>query len=173
MLVWAAAYAAFALAAVLIVLARREPTVVRGDWLFLVTALYLLAAALVTALRGGRFTLGALVVVVLVLVAGWLAQSRWLIVGAEASAVSATIDECASRLCTTAARAAAECAIAVPGGVLRLRVAPAAGHSTMIVFVASARHRKAELFRRLLAKQYRPVVPTIRVGMLLGGNRSG
>ena len=30
----------------------------------------------------------------------------------------------------------------------------------MIVFVASAKHRKAQLFRRLLAKQYRAVMPT-------------
>jgi hypothetical protein len=34
----------------------------------------------------------------------------------------------------------------------------------VIQFVASSRHRKAHLFRRLLAKQYRPVMPTLRVG---------
>jgi hypothetical protein len=34
----------------------------------------------------------------------------------------------------------------------------------MIVFVASAKHRKAQLFRRLLAKQYRSVMPTLRIG---------
>lgn len=172
MLAWAAAYVALALVAVVVVLARREPTVVRGDCLFLATSLFMLAAALVTGMRGGRFTLGALVAVALVLVAGWLAQSRWLIVGADATAVGATIEECASRLCAAAARTPAECTITVPGGVVRLRIAPAARRSTMIVFLASARHRKAELFRRLLAKQYRPLLPTIRLGTL-GGGRSG
>ena len=44
-----------------------------------------------------------------------------------------------------------------------LRIVPA-GRSTMIVFVADAKHRKAHLFRRLLAKQYRAVTPTIRLG---------
>jgi hypothetical protein len=48
-----------------------------------------------------------------------------------------------------------------------VRIRPA-GESTMIVFVRSARHRKAELFRRLLAKQYRSVMPTIRLGTLGG-----
>jgi hypothetical protein len=51
----------------------------------------------------------------------------------------------------------------VPGGSIRLRIAPA-GRSTVIVFVASAKHRKTHLFRRLLAKQYRSVMPTIRIG---------
>ena len=37
----------------------------------------------------------------------------------------------------------------------------------MIVFVADAQHRKAYLFRRLLAKQYRAVTPTIRLGKAL------
>jgi hypothetical protein len=32
------------------------------------------------------------------------------------------------------------------------------------VFVSSTKHRKVALFRRLLAKQYRSVVPTIRLG---------
>ena len=45
----------------------------------------------------------------------------------------------------------------------RLRIA-SAGRSTVIVFVGSAKHRKTHLFRRLLAKQYRSVMPTIRIG---------
>ena len=40
MLGWAAAYVLIAVAATTVVLARREPTVVRGDWVFLVTALF-------------------------------------------------------------------------------------------------------------------------------------
>jgi hypothetical protein len=42
----------------------------------------------------------------------------------------------------------------------------------MIVFVGTAKHRKAQLFRRLLAKQYRSVIPPIRLGTL-GASRSG
>ena len=165
MLVWAAAYVALVGVAVVLVRSRREPTIVRGDWIFLLTALYALVAAAVTALRGGRFSLGVLAGTVLVLLAGWLVQSRWWVVGAGADAVTATIEECASRLCAPSARAAGHCTVTVPGGAVRLRIAPA-GESTMIVFVESARHRKAQLFRRLLAKQYRSVIPTIRLGTL-------
>jgi len=161
--VWAAAYVVIALAAAVVVLARREPTIVRGDWIFLLTSLFVLAAAVVTALGGGRFSLGALAVTVLVLIAGWVVQARWWVVGADSATVVATIDECASRLCAPTTRAGRESSVTVPGGAIRLRIAPA-GRSTVIVFVSSVRHRKATLFRRLLAKQYRPVVPTLRLG---------
>jgi hypothetical protein len=163
-------YVALVAAATGIVLARREPTVVRGDVVFLLTALFVLAAATTTALRGGRFSLGVLAASVLVLAAGWVVQSRWWVIGADAAAVTATIEECATRLCAPAARAARDCTVTVPGGVVHLRISPATSRSTVIVFVASARHRKAELFRRLLAKQYKAVVPTIRIGTLGGSS---
>jgi hypothetical protein len=170
-LVWAAVYVALVVVAAVIVLARREPTVVRGDWVFLLTALYVLVAAAVTAVRGGRFSLGVLAGTVIVLMAGWLVQSRWWVIGAASSVVAVTIDECASRLCAPAASRPGECEVTVPGGAIRLRIMPAGRGSTMIVFVASAKHRKSELFRRLLAKQYRSVMPTIRLG-ILGGSRN-
>ena len=171
MLVWTAVYVAIVAVAAVAVLARREPTIVRGDWVFLVTALFMLLAAVVTALRGERFSLGALAGVAVVLFAGWVIKSRWWVVGAESAVVIATIEECAQRLCAPARRAPGECLVSVPGGVLRLRI-ERAGRSTMIVFVSTARHRKVDLFRRLLAKQYRSVVPTIRLGTL-GAPRNG
>jgi hypothetical protein len=160
---WAAAYVVLALAAFVVVLARREPTIVRGDRIFLLTALYVLLAATVIALRGGRLSLGVLAVSVAALLAGWLLRSRWWVIGAEPDTVAATIEECAARLCAPSERGTGECRVMVPGGAVHLRVAPA-GRSTMIVFVADAKHRKAQLFRRLLAKQYRAVTPTIRLG---------
>ena len=42
MLVWAGVYLAIVTAAVAIVLARREPTIVRGDWVFFLTSLFVL-----------------------------------------------------------------------------------------------------------------------------------
>jgi hypothetical protein len=162
-LAWAAVYLAIVTAAVAIVLARREPTIVRGDWVFFLTSLFVLLAATATAWRGTRVSLGALVATVLLLVAGWYAQSRWWVIGVRPDAVTTTIEECAGRLCAPAATASGACTVTVPGGSIRLRIAPA-GRSTVIVFIASAKHRKAHLFRRLLAKQYRSVMPTIRIG---------
>ena len=168
MLVWAGVYLTIVIAAVAIVLARREPTIVRGDWFFFLTSLFVLLAATVTGLRGDRVSLGVLVVTVLVLLVGWYAHSRWWVIGARPDVVTATIEECAGRLCAPAASASGACTVTVPGGAIRLRIAPA-GRSTVIVFLASAKHRKTHLFRRLLAKQYRSVMPTIRVGALRAG----
>ena len=163
MLGWAAVYVVLVVAASVVVLARREPTIVRGDWIFLLTAIYLLLAAAVTALRGGRFSLGVLVGAIVVMLAGWFLQSRWWVIGQDPGAVVAAIEECASRLCAPSARGSEDVRLTVPGGLVHLRIA-SVGRSTMIVFVASARHRKVHLFRRLLAKQYRSVMPTIRLG---------
>ena len=161
---WVIAYVVLGLVAAAVVLARREPTIVRGDGVFLVTALYILVAAVVTAARGGRFSLGALAGVVAVLVAGWLLRSRWWVVGAAPRLVVATVEECAARVCAPATASGDTCAVAVPGGRVQMRITPVSATSSVIVFVASTRHRKSELFRRLLAKQYRPVMPTIRFG---------
>jgi hypothetical protein len=160
---WAVAYVVLVVAAFVVVLARREPTIVRGDRIFVLTALYLLVAAGVTALRGGQLSLGVLAAGTAVLGVGWLLRSRWWVIGAEPDVVATTIEECASRLCAPSERGTGECRLVVPGGVVHLRIAQA-GRSTMIVFVADVKHRKAQLFRRLLAKQYRAVTPTIRLG---------
>jgi len=169
---WAAVYVGLVVVATVIVLARREPTIVRGDWVFLLTAVYALVAAIVTAVRGGRFSLGVLIGTIVVLIAGWFVQSRWWVVGSEPSAVTATIEDCAARLCAPSASASGQHTVKVPGGAVRLRIAGAGRTSTVIVFLASTRHRKSELFRRLLAKQYRSVIPTIRLGTL-GGSSNG
>ena len=163
MLGWAVAYVVLVVAASVVVFARREPTIVRGDRVFLLTALYLVLAAGVTAVRGGGFSLGVLAASIVVVLVGWLLRSRWWVIGAEPDGVATTIEECASRLCAPSERGTSECRVIVPGGAVHLRIAPA-GRSTMIVFVADAKHRKAQLFRRLLAKQYRAVTPTIRLG---------
>ena len=170
MLVWAAVYAGLVVLAAVAVVARREPTVVRGDWVFLLTALYVWLGAVVTAVRGARLSLGALAGTVIVMIAGWLVQSRWWVIGAKPDVVAATIEECASRLCAPAATGARECTVTVPGGAVLLRFASTGAESTMIVFVASSKHRKAQLFRRLLAKQYRSVLPPIRLGTLGSSN---
>jgi hypothetical protein len=104
---------------------------------------------------------------VIVLIAGWTLQARWWIVGAKSDVVITHIEQCASRLCAPATRTANECTISVPGGAMRLRLT-SAGASTMIVFISNAKHKKVELFRRLLAKQYRAVMPTIRLGSSAG-----
>ena len=163
MLAWATAYVVIAVAAAALVLVRRDPTIVRGDWIFLLTALFVLLAAIATAVTGSRFSLGELAGVVAVLIAGWFVQARWWVVGAAPAAVGVMVDECASRLCAPLARTGQDAVVTVPGGAIRMRIAPA-GRSTVIVFLSSAKHRKVALFRRLLSKQYRAVMPTLRVG---------
>ena len=164
MLGWAIAYVAVGLVASALVLARREPTIVRGDWVFSLTALYLLLTTVAVVLRGDGVTLGMIVTIVVVLTATWLVRTRWWVIGAPSHAVATTMQDCAARLCAPAAVSDGVCTIQVPGGAVRLRIAPMASASTVIVFLSSTRHRKTELFRRLLTKQYRPVMPTIRIG---------
>jgi len=161
---WTIAYVAVGLVASALVLARREPTIVRGDWVFLLTALYVLVATVVTVIRGDGISLGMMLTIAVALVATWLVRARWWVIGAPSHTVATTMQDCAARLCAPAALSGGVCTVQVPGGAVRLRIAPVATASTMIVFLSSTQHRKTELFRRLLTKQYRPVMPTIRIG---------
>ena len=164
MLLWAIAYVAVGLVASALVLTRREPTIVRGDWVFLLTALYVLVATVVAIVRGDGLTLGMVMTVAVALAATWLVRTRWWVIGASFHRVAATLQDCAARLCAPAALSDGVCTVQVPGGAVRLRITPMTATSTMIVFLSSTRHRKTELFRRLVTKQYRSVMPTIRIG---------
>lgn len=162
MLTWAAAYAGILLVAAAVVLLRREPTAVRGDWFFLFTAAFVLVALVASLPRG--IELPVLLGAAVLLGAGWLARSHWLVVGADVPTVTATVEECAARLCAAAGRAGRRCTVTVPSGEVSMRLTAATPRATLVSFGRMPVHRKAELFRKLFAKQYRRVLPTIRIG---------
>ena len=164
MLTWAAAYAVVLAVMAGIVLARREPTVVRGEWVLLLNATFALGAAVAAVAGDGGAPAAGIAVSVALLAAGWVARQRWLIVRAPLPAVGDAIDECGRRLCAVVERSGRRYAIGIPGEPLHLRLASAPIASTVITFENRPTHRKAALFRTLLGKQYHRVLPTIRMG---------
>ena len=146
--IWIAAYVAILLVGSLLVAVRSEPTVLVGSsYLLFNTAFAALAVAAPLVTGQELAPLSASFWALLVL-GSWMARSSWLIVGASRDEVRETVERCLMKL-----RIEKDPGIrirGVPGGVL-------------VRLTNRTRTRKLQLFESLLAKQFRGVLPRLRV----------
>jgi hypothetical protein len=145
-----------------LVVRRREGTVCRGrDVLVLQCAL--LVAATGAAVRDqtrASFALAALAGALALL--AWTGRARWLVV-APRERLHGDIVSCLGRLVAPHRREGEHYLVTIPGGTLGIRVKPLWSRGTLVSFAPSVAHRKAELIIDLIAKQHRPLLPTIRI----------
>lgn len=166
--VWLAGYAALAIVCAATVLLRREPTLVRGRSIFLFTLLYAALAWGFLAWRDGGgavptrvWIAGVVALGVSALVAPW-----WFVLGGPRTAVIAIMEICFGRVCAQYEHVDAGFVMTVPGGSLDVGLyALPSSRVTVLSFRARPAHRKSDLFRRLLVKQYQGPLPTIRIRM--------
>jgi len=145
---WIAAYVAILLAGCLLVAFRSEPTVLVGSSYLLFSTAFAALSVTVPLLAGQELAPAPAVFWTLLLVGFWLARSFWLIAGAGRDEIREAIEKCLIKV-----RIEQDLRIRireVPGGVL-------------IRFQERARSKKHELFESLLAKQFRGVLPRLRV----------
>jgi hypothetical protein len=174
--VWLAVYASVVVVCAATVLLRREPTLVRGRSVFLFTLVYVALAWVFLAWRHGAVTAHAvpprvLIVALVALGVTALAAPWWFVLGGPRTAVIATMELCFGRVCAQYDRVDAGFVMKVPGGAagggglhVGLHALPWS-RVTAVSFRARPPHRKSDLFRRLLVKQYAGVLPTIRIRM--------
>jgi hypothetical protein len=161
-----AGYAAVVLVGALTVLVRSTPSLVRARSVFLFTLVYFAVAA--AGLQLGHASIprhvGVAAVVAVVLTAGL--APWWFVLGGPHAAVVETMEVCFGRVCAQFERDHSGFRMSVPGGSLDVSVhALHVQRVTAISFRARPRHRKGDLFRGLLAKQYPGALPTIRIRM--------
>jgi hypothetical protein len=145
---WIAAYVAILLVGCLLVAFRSEPTVLVGSSYLLFTTVFAALSVAVPLLAGQELAPASAVFWTLLLLGSWLARSFWLIAGAGPDEVREAIERCLMKVRIEQDRRIG--IREVPGGVL-------------IRFQERARSKKHELFERLLAKQFRGVLPRLRV----------
>lgn len=165
---WVLGYVAIALIAGVTVLARREPALLRGSSVLLFTVAYVAIAAAALYWTGHPITRLAAAFAGVALALAVALAPWWTVIGAPRASVIGTIEVCFGRVCATyrAAGAGHGFVMDVPGGALHIRLhALPVGNATLISFQASPRHKKGDLLRRLLGKQYSGVLPTIRIRM--------
>ena len=162
---WVAAYVALALLCVVTVLVRREPTLLQGRTVFVFTVANVALAWALLAWRGSPVPARVAVAATVALALTALAAPWWFVIGGPRSAVLSTMEMCFGRICAQYERGDAGFTMMVPGGGgLHIGVRElASGRLTVLTLRARPAHKKSDLFRKLLVKQYRGVLPTIRI----------
>lgn len=167
---WLAGYAAIIALCAITVLVRREPTLLRGRSAFTFTTLYVALAWVSVAwldARGSRFSLfspfdlgaAALAIAITAIAAPW-----WFVLGGPRAAVVSTLEACLGRVCAVYERTDAGFIMKIPAGGMRVSVHTLPWTRVSVVSLcAKPPHKKADLLRRLFAKQYRGVFPTLRI----------
>lgn len=163
---WVLGYVAIALIAGVTVHARREPALLRGSSVLLFTVAYVAIAGVGLYRSGNTITPLALTSAVVAVALALGLAPWWTVIGAPRASVIDTIEICFGRVCATYRAAERGFVMDVPGGALLIRLhALPIGTATLISFRARPRHKKSDLLRRLVGKQYRGVLPTIRIRM--------
>lgn len=175
-MVWIAAYLAVILAGCLLAALRSEPTLLAGSSFLVFNAGFAAVSLSVTLLWGpavsGQETAYAVLMTfwALLLLGSWIARSFWLIARARSGEIGAAVESCLGKV-----RLAFEkshggfsvAAVAASGDTrpwdLRIRIGDLPPRCVLVLFQGRARHRKLELLKDLLAKQFRGVLPRLRV----------
>ena len=151
------------------VFVRPEPTLLRGRTVLLFTVLYVAVASGFLAWRDADIPSGVLIAAIVALIASALMAPWWFVLGGPHTAVDAIIEICFGRICATYERSDTGFVMLVPGGGGLHVGVHALPSSRITVLSLRARpgpmHKKGDLFRRLLVKQYHGVLPTIRIRM--------
>jgi hypothetical protein len=163
---WLAGFAALFVVCAATVFLRKEPTLVRGSTVFLLIVLYVALGWGVLAWRGGTVPSRALIGGLVALGASALLTPWWFVLGGPRAAVISPIEVCFGRVCAQYRASGSGFVMTVPGGDLHVRLhAVPSSRMTVLSLRARPSHRKSDLFRRLLIKQYRGMFPVIRIRM--------
>jgi hypothetical protein len=164
---WLAGYAAIVALCAITVLVRREPTLLRGRTAFAFTALYVALAWAALAWREARvfpfspFGLGAAALAIMIT---GIAAPWWFVLGGPRAAVVSTLEVCLGRVCAVYERKDTGFIMQIPAGGMRISVHALPWTRISVVSLrARPPYKKADLLRRLFAKQYRGVLPTPRI----------
>lgn len=161
---WLAGYAAVVAAAALTILLRRAPTLLRGSAVFLFTSGYVGIAAVALVWTGAVVPARAIAMAVVLLALTGAAAPWWLVVGGPRAAVGEIVETCFGRVCARYERTSRGFLMTVPGGGLHVGLHPmGTDRLTAMRFHEQPPHKKGELFRRLLIKQWSGPLPTIRI----------
>jgi hypothetical protein len=164
---WLAGYAAIVALCAITVLVRREPTLLRGRSAFIFTTLYVALAAASIAWRHTRSTPAsplAIASAAIALTITAIAAPWWFVLGGPRAAVVSTLEICLGRVCAVYERKDAGFIMTIPAGGMHISVHALPWTRVSVVSLrAKPPYRKADLLRRLFAKQYRGVFPTLRI----------
>ena len=138
---------------------RREPTALRGRSLFILTATTTMLWAVFLLVNQRRPSAISSVLVAGALVVTFLLRSRWLVVRATPAVVDESITGSARRLLLVCEGVPGARRIVCSALVLDVHSTPFGWVGTQVKLSHLPRHKKLDLFRSLLGKQYKGAMP--------------
>lgn len=157
-------YGAIVALCAITVFVRREPTLLRGRSAFIFTTLYVAVAFVSIAWQHAHvspFAVGAAIVAIVIT---GIAAPWWFVLGGPRAAVVSILEVCLGRVCAVYERTDAGFLMKMPAGGMRISVHALPWTRVSILSLrAKPPYKKADLLRRLFAKQYRGVFPTLRI----------
>jgi len=160
-LFWSGAWLAVCVATLGVLLARRAPTLWRGRSLLSWTIGLAVVAAAATLIRDDEGLAALLTAMAALVLVAWSLRRHVLISGNDLAELGRTIEGSARRVNLSPCATPGGVVLPLPVGELRVTIRPIGPRLTLLSSRAVPPHRKAELFVRLLAKQYRGVLPTL------------
>jgi hypothetical protein len=159
--VWhlAAAYLAIVLAGAVFLFGRRETTLLRGERMFRLTAVFVMVALVSLAIPRVRPAPGVVAFWAASMACSTLIRKRWILFHYDLRTTAEVLEAAMTMLLIPFERAGPRYTLTIderPAVVSVWRIVP---RIALLTFAAHDGHKKMELFRALLAKRLRPVFP--------------
>ncbi len=159
---WVAAYAAALIVWLIVLATGRQPTLWKGRalaWLNGAMIAVLIAVMLARhQLPGvGLYLLGALL-----LASAAVARNAWLLLHVDRTEIDLILQKCFTQTRAAHSKTAAGYTVSAGGAEMSVAVTPMLAAHT-VRFGGSTDSKKAQLICSLIAKQFRPSIPTLRI----------
>ena len=159
--VWylAAAYLAIVLAGGILLFGGSETKLLRGERVLGLTAVFVLAALVLVAIRWARPAPGVVAFWAVSLTCSLLIRGKWILVHYDPRVTPGVLEGALAMLLIPSERAGPCYALKLGDRAASVCFRPIAPGIALLTFAASEGHKKAHLLRVLLAKRFRPVFP--------------
>jgi hypothetical protein len=158
---WVAAYAAALIVWLIVLAAGRQPTLWKGRALvYLNGAIFVLLVAVMLA-RHQRPGLGLYIFGALLLASAAAARNAWLLLHIDRTEIDRVLEKCFAQTRAPFDKTGQGYSVRA-GGEMQIAVAPMLTVHT-VRFTGTSNSKKGQLIRALIAKQFRPSFPTLRI----------
>jgi hypothetical protein len=158
---WVAAYAAALIVWLIVLAAGRQPTLWKGRALLYLNGAIIAVVVVVMLARHQRPGLGLYVLGALLLASAAAARNAWVLLHIDRPEINRILERCFAQTRTQFDKTGPGYTVRA-GGEMQVSVAPMLTMHT-VRFTGTSNSKKGLLIRALIAKQFHPSFPTLRI----------
>lgn len=159
---WVAAYAAAIIVWLILLAAGRQPTLWKGRALVYLNGAFLGVLVVVMLVRQQRLGFGLYILGALLLASAAAARNAWLLLHINRAEIDLILQKCFAQTRAQFDKSGQGYTVRA-GGEMQVTVAPMLTMYT-VRFTGTSNSKKGQLIRALIAKQFHPSFPALRIG---------